>query len=138
MVLFSPLQAQLFPPSTPKNILHVCIDSILKWLDRARKEARIEALELDRFVYFQENCKGSANYSYPLRMFIKEDMRNHDRLEIPYPPRESCPGGDEGEETGAAAVDDGVPAGVPEVCACARMCVCVHECACVCVPNHLF
>ncbi len=111
------MQAQLFPPSTPTHITHVCVDSVLKWLYRARGEAKYPPLELDRYVCWYERVKSSSNYSYNLKAFSKEGLPREDRLEIPYPPPESCPGGDEEEEEAMASGGGDVPSGVPEVSA---------------------
>ena len=113
------IQALLFPPSTPANILQVCIESVLKWLDKALKESRYEPLELDRYICWKEGFKSTPNISYTLSKFTKVGMGQHDGLDIPYPPKESCPGGDaEEEELGGATGQGGVvdvPPGVPKV-----------------------
>ena len=110
----SSLQRTLFPPSTPPGIVTVCMDSIVKLLEKSLLEGgEHSVMDLDRYLIWRPGSKATSNHSYTLHKYTREGMARNTRLPLPYPPKESCPGGEGACDSSQS--EGGIPSGVPEV-----------------------
>lgn len=110
-------QGTLFPSGTPNVILNMCGDSILKEMQRKRKQLPYTAQELDRHVCWKEGVVPTPNLNLDLQSYSIENHNFHAEQIWPLPVRESCPGAASAEERREQEKGTSdFPQGIPEVC----------------------
>ena len=95
----------------------MCGDSILKEMDRQRKRFPVSPSQLDSYMVWKPGTTPYPNESLPLSTYSMDRNTYHQGQVLPYPARESCPGGPPAAAAASPAMptQDRFPPGVPEV-----------------------